>query len=77
MKKHDVVWTPEIGNALAEIAEEIMDGTSKKTAAQTLFLYHHRRQLYQAKEEPAKAKGVYPIEKLPKHMFTRIIRYIL
>ena len=43
MKKHNVVWKTEIGEALVKIAEEIMDGTSKKVAAETLFLYHHRR----------------------------------
>ena len=77
MKKHDVVWTPEIGEALAKIATEVIDATGKVAAARALFLYHHRRQLYQDEKELPAAKGVYPIEKLPKHMFGRITRYLI
>ena len=77
MKKHDVVWTPEIGEALAKIATEVIDETGKVAAARALFLYHHRRQLYQDKKELPAAKGVLPIEKLSKHVFGSVIRYLL
>ena len=43
MKRYDVDWTPEIGEALAKIAEEVTNETGKIEAIQTLFLYHHRR----------------------------------
>ena len=43
MKRYDVDWTPEIGEALAKIATEVTNETGKIEAIQTLFLYHHRR----------------------------------
>ena len=77
MDKYGVTLTEEISEALVKIATQVVEEHQKHDAIQTLFIYHHRRQLYQANQQPPAVEGVLPIERLPKYLFTRITRYIL